>query len=105
MDVVSSFGVMLQEFAVVMTAHTLDNFSTLVSGWVFAPRRNITSMIVAADMAGVKHHCAFHRVFAAAQWSLDAFGLAVFRMIEPWLDAKDNRCCWPSTTRWPTNAA
>jgi len=85
MDVVSSFGVVLQEFAVVMTAHTLNNFSTLVSGWVFAPRRNITSMIVAADVAGEKHHSAFHRVFAAAQWSLDSFGLAVFRMIEPWL--------------------
>jgi hypothetical protein len=86
MNVVSSFAVMLQEFAVVMTANTLANFSTLVSGWMFAPRRNITSMIVAAGMAGVKHHSAFHRVFAAARWSLDAFGLAVFRLIEPWLD-------------------
>jgi len=86
MDVVSSFAVMLQEFAVVMTANTLANFSTLVSGWMFAPRRNITSMIVAAGMAGVKHHSAFHRIFATARWSLDAFGLAVFRMIEPWLD-------------------
>ena len=54
MDVVSSFAVMLQEFAVVMTANTLANFSILVSGWMFAPRRNITSMIVAAGMAGVK---------------------------------------------------
>jgi hypothetical protein len=86
MNVVSSFAVMLQGFAVVMTANTLANFSTLVSGWIFAPRRNITSMIVAAGMAGVKHHSSFHRVFSAAQWSLDAFGLAVFRLIEPWLD-------------------
>ena len=86
MDVVSSFAVMLQEFAVVMTTPTLTNFSTLVSGWVFAPRRNITSMIVAAGMAGVKHHSVFHRVFSAARWSLDAFGLAVFRLIEPHLD-------------------
>lgn len=89
MNVVSSFAVMLQEFAVVMTAHTLANFSTLVSGWMFAPRRNITSMIVAAGMAGVKHHSAFHRVFAAARWSLDAFGLAVFRLFEPWLDEQE----------------
>lgn len=86
MDVVSSFAVMLQEFAVVMTSNTLANFSTLVSGWMFAPRRNITSMIVAAGMAGVKHHSSFHRVFDAARWSLDAFGLTVFRLIEPWLD-------------------
>lgn len=32
-------------------------------------------MIVAAGMAGVKHPSSFHRVFAAARWSLDAFGL------------------------------
>lgn len=86
MNTVSSFAVMLQEFAVVMTAPTLANFSTLVCGWMFAPRRNITSMIVAAGMAGVKHHSSFHRVFASARWSLDAFGLAVFRLIEPHLD-------------------
>lgn len=86
MDVVSSFAVMLQEFAVVMTANTLANFSTLVSGWMFAPRRNVTGMIAAAGMAGVKHHSSFHRVFAAARWSLDAFGLTVFRLIEPHLD-------------------
>lgn len=86
MNTVSSFAVMLQEFAIVMTAPTLANFSTLVSGWMFAPRRNITSMIVAAGVAGVKHHSSFHRVFAAARWSLDAFGLAVFRLIEPYLD-------------------
>jgi hypothetical protein len=86
MYVVSSFAVMLQEFAVVMTANTFSNFCTLVDGWMFAPRRNIASMIVAAGMAGVRHHSAFHRVFAAARWSLDQFGLAVFRLIEPWLD-------------------
>ena len=89
MNIVTSFAVMLQEFAVVMTTPTLANFSTLVSGWMFAPRRNITSMIVAAGMAGVKHHSSFHRVFAAAQWSLDAFGLAVFRLIEPHLDQEN----------------
>lgn len=85
MYVVSSFAVMLQEFAVVMSANTLANFCTLVDGWMFAPRRNITSMIVAAEMAGEKHHSSFHRVFSAARWSLDGFGLAVFRLIEPWL--------------------
>lgn len=90
MNIVASFAVMLQEFAVVMSSRTLANFSTLVSGWVFAPRRNITSMIVAAGMAGVKHHSSFHRVFSAARWSLDAFGLAVFRLIEPHLDENDS---------------
>lgn len=34
---------------------------------------------------GAKHHSAFHRLFAAARWSLDDLGLAVFGLIEPWL--------------------
>ena len=33
----------------------------------------------------MKHHSAYHRVFAAARWSLDALGLAVFKLILPWL--------------------
>jgi hypothetical protein len=35
---------------------------------------------------GHKHHSAYHRVFAAARWSLDELGLAVFRLILPLLD-------------------
>lgn len=34
---------------------------------------------------GTKHHSAYHRVFAPAQWSLDELGLAVFDLILPWL--------------------
>jgi len=37
------------------------------------------------DAAG-KHFSSYHRVFSAARWSLDALGLAVFGLIEPWLD-------------------
>ena len=86
MDLVTSFVFLLQEFGVVMNAKTLENFSTLASGWIFAHRHTITGMIVAASVAGVKHHSAFHRIFASASWSLDAAGLAVFRLLESFLD-------------------
>jgi SRSO17 transposase len=43
-------------------------------------------MLVAAGVAGDKHHAAFHRVFAAARWSLDEVGLVVFRLITPLLE-------------------
>jgi len=85
MDIVTSFAFMLQGFAVVMNAPTLANFSTLVGGWIFAHKRTVTNMIVAAGMAGIKHHSVFHRIFASAGWSRDAAGLAVFRMVERWL--------------------
>lgn len=84
MGIVTSFAWMLQEFAVVMHAPTLENFSLLLSGWIFAHRRTVTGMILAAGLEHAKHHSSFHRIFSGAEWSLDHLGLAVFRMIEPW---------------------
>jgi hypothetical protein len=86
MTLVSSFMDVLQEVSFVMTAPTFASFLTLMVGWVFARRRTVTGMIVAADAVDTKHHSSFHRVFAAARWSLDAFGLAVFGLILPWIE-------------------
>jgi DDE superfamily endonuclease len=86
MTLVPSFVDLLQPLAPVMTAPTFDNLITILTGWVFAPRRTVTGMIVAAEAVGRKHHGTFHRLFAQASWSLDAVGLAVFALIEPFLD-------------------
>lgn len=88
MHLVSSFEVLLQESAVVMTQPSFQNFVTIVTGWVFARRRTVTGMLVAAGTAGKRHHSAFHRFFAEGAWSLDALGLAVFRLLEPLLTEK-----------------
>ncbi len=92
MNLVSSFVALLQQLAFVMTAPTFTSFVTVLTGWVSARRRTITGMLLAADavkggsMNGrAKHHSAYHRLFAAAAWSLDELGLAVFDLIEPWL--------------------
>lgn len=85
MNLVTSFAFLLQEFSVVMNAKTLENLTTLTAGWIFAHRHTVTGMIMAAGVAGVKHHSLFHRIFAAARWSLDDAGLAVFRLIEFYL--------------------
>ncbi len=86
MNLVTSFVVVLQELAVVLTSPSFDNSLTIATGWVFAPRRTVTNMLLAAGVAGERHHAAFHRFFAEAHWSLDGLGLAVFRVLEPWLD-------------------
>jgi SRSO17 transposase len=83
--VVSSFGVILQELAAVMTVPSFQNFLTILTGWIFARRRTVTGMLTAAGVAGKRHHAAFHRLFATARWSRDALGLAVFRVLEPLL--------------------
>src|SRR3972149_11830896 len=85
MNLLTSFAFLLQELAVVMTQPSFQNFVTIATGWIFARRRTVTGMLVAAGMAGQRHHSAFHRFFAEGAWSLDALGLAVFRVVEPLL--------------------
>ena len=86
MNLVNSFAVLLQELAVVMTAPSFENFVVLATGWVFAPRRTVTGMLLASGVAGQRHHSAFHRFFSEANWSRDALGLAVFRLLLPFCD-------------------
>jgi SRSO17 transposase len=85
----TSFEFLLQPLAVVMTQPSFQNFVTIMTGWVFARRRTVTGMLVAAGVAGRRHHSAFHRFFAEGAWSLDALGLAVFRVLEPLLPSED----------------
>jgi DDE superfamily endonuclease len=84
-SLVPSFLDLLQPLSCVMTCPTFDSFVTVLTGWAFARRRTVTGMIIAADAVGegFKHHSAYHRVFAAARWSLDELGLAVFGLILP----------------------
>ncbi|MBI3872342.1 MAG: transposase, partial [candidate division Zixibacteria bacterium] len=69
-----------------MTGPSFDSAVIILTGWIFAPRRTVTSMIAAAGAVGRKHHSAFHRLFASARWSRDQLGLLVFDMLAPWLD-------------------
>lgn len=86
MYLASSFAFLLQELAWTMTMPSFRNFTLLVTGWVFASRRTVTGMLLAAGVAEERHHSAFHRLFSAARWSLDAVGLRVFRIVEAALD-------------------
>jgi hypothetical protein len=89
MNLHTSFEFLLQELAIVMTQPSFQNFVTIATGWIFARRRTVTGMLVAAGVAGKRHHSAFHRFFAEGAWSLDALGLVVFRVLEPLLPKGD----------------
>lgn len=86
MALVPSFLELLQPLAGVMSTPSFTSWVTVLTGWVFARRRTVTGMLLAAGAVGSKHHSAFHRFFATAQWSLDELGLAVFALIQPWLE-------------------
>jgi hypothetical protein len=85
MPLVSSFVVLVQQMGASMTVPTLASLVTVVTGWLYAGRRTVTGIIVAAGAVGLKHHSAYHRVFASAAWSLDGVGLALFGLIRPLL--------------------
>lgn len=86
MDLVRSFCDVLQPFGSVMTAPTFQTLTWIVTGWIFAQRRTITGMMLAAGVVGRKHHSAFHRLFSAAEWSLDRVGVALFEGLSLWLE-------------------
>jgi len=48
----------------VMTTPTFNTFLVVLTGWVFARRRTVTGVILAADAVSTKHHSSFHRLFA-----------------------------------------
>src|SRR5256714_1934755 len=80
-SLVPSFLDLLQPLSCLMTAPSFDSLLTLLGGWVFARRRTITGMILAAGVAvGAKHHSAYHRLLATARWALDEMGLAVAQL-------------------------
>lgn len=85
MELVPGFVLLLQGLSATMTAPTFASLTTVMTGWVFASRRTVTRMILAAGEAAEKHYSSYHRLFSTARWSLDALGLAVFDLIEPFL--------------------
>src|SRR3954451_1206300 len=81
---VPSFAALLQPFRDQMTAPTFASLLTVLTGWVFARRRTVTGALacdLAAGLGVPKHHSAYHRLFAAARWSLDAVGLGVLGLL------------------------
>ena len=85
MELVHSFTVLLQGLSATMTSPTFASLTTVLTGWVFASRRTVTRMVLAAGDRAEKHFSAYHRLFSAARWSRDALGLAVFDLMAAFL--------------------
>ena len=88
MTLVPSFLAFVQPLAWTMSAPSFRRFLTLVTGWIFAPRRTVSGMLIAAGVAGTSHHAAYYRFFSTARWLLDQLGLILFSLLLPLLDAQ-----------------
>ena len=85
MNRVPGFQELLPGLSFTLTAPSFPSLCTLVSGWLFSGRGIVTRMIVAAGSGASKHLSSSHRIVSTASWSLDAMGLVVFTIIEPFL--------------------
>jgi hypothetical protein len=85
MELVPGFTELLQGLSATMTTPTFHSLVTVLTGWVFASKRTVTRMILAAGSAADKHYSSYHRLLSAARWSLDAVGLALFDLLAPYL--------------------
>jgi DDE superfamily endonuclease len=82
MELTSSFLDLLQPFAPVFTAPTYQTFVVIVSGWVLSQRhRFITEVIFSGGKVGIGHWSRFHRFFSHAAWDIDAFSLALAKLV------------------------
>lgn len=64
------------------TTTTFDKVRELSLGWILVTGpHTITAAIVAAGLAGIRPHAAWHRVFSAATWSKDEVGKLLFTYI------------------------
>ena len=85
MELVPGFMALLQGLSATMTTPTFHSLVTVLTGWVFASRRTVTRMILAAGASADKHYSSYHRLFSSARWSPDTLGLALFHLVEPFL--------------------
>jgi hypothetical protein len=85
MELVPGFMLIVQGLSATMTTPTFESFTTVLAGWIFAGRRTVTRMILAAGPLADKHYSSYHRLFSTARWSLDSVGLALFDVVTPFL--------------------
>jgi DDE superfamily endonuclease len=101
MELTPSFVDLLQHFAPAFTAPTYQTFLVIVAGWVFSQRhRFITEVIFSGGHVGIGHWSRFHRFFSHAAWDIDAFSMALAKMVvtilapgvEPFWAVDDTLC-------------
>jgi len=86
-QLVDAFLAWLGTYRVGLTAPGFQNLLVIVVGWVQTTGRHaITQSLVAAGVAGRRHHEAFHRFFSRGTWKPDRLGCLLFAHLRRVLD-------------------
>lgn len=77
----------LKEIGTPLTRPSLTNFAILALGWLQSYGAHaVTEALVVTDVAGKRHHEAFHRFFSRGTWYPDRLGFWMFHRLQRWLD-------------------
>lgn len=82
-----TFLALLKDVGAPLTRPSQLNFVILAVGWLQSTGIHaVTEALVVADVAGKRHHEAFHRFFSRGTWNPDDLGFWLFRRLERWLE-------------------
>jgi hypothetical protein len=78
----------LKDLGTPLTRPGFANFLVVAVGWLQSYGAHaVTQALVVTDVAGKRHHEAFHRFFSRGSWDPDSLGMWLFFKVERWLDA------------------
>src|SRR5947209_8099663 len=81
-EALQSLLVVLDVLRPALTVPGFQNFRVLFSGWVLTGGTHaVTEALVQTQVAGRRHHEAFHRFFSRGTWSPDEVGKLVFQCL------------------------
>ena len=84
----ATFVAWLEVWRTAMGRRSFEKLAMLAAGWVLTTgAHTVTGALVAAGVAGLRHHESFHRLLSRDRWSADELGRILFRQMEKWLGA------------------
>jgi hypothetical protein len=81
-DLLRTLLTSVEVFRPALTRPGFDNLLVLFTGWVLTTGPHaVTQALVMTQVAGVRHHEAFHRFFSRGTWDPDRFGHLLFECV------------------------
>lgn len=82
----ATFVAWLEVWRTALRRRSFEKLAIVATGWVLtAGTHTVTGALVAAGIAGIRHHESFHRLFSRDLWSADELGRLLFLRMQRWL--------------------
>ena len=97
-DILRTLLSIFEEVGATFTRPSFANFIIIAVGWIQTYGAHaVTQTLVVTDVAGKRHHEAFHRFFSRGTWRPDDLGRRLFVRLERWTGTGALRICIDDT--------